>query len=193
MYFRQLLSAFFKMESPVITAKSFPQYLIGSQFALRMHKLRYWACARCLHRTPVALRDHISMCAVHASYPRMHFWACAEDWRTEIDNYCRSDVQSLRRRTQPPSCHCCSLSPCMLLDSTIAKAMKCRWGRQRWYWRAASPWRRLSLLSPKCSTYSIMFVPRREYGPQHRHARHRSRTANIKKACVLFVINQCVS
>ena len=35
-----------------------------------------------------------------------------------------------------------------------------------------------------------LFVPRRGYGPQHRHPRHRSRTANIKKACVLFVINQ---
>ena len=41
----------------------------------------------------------------------------------------------------------------------------------------------------KGSTYTIMFVPQQEYGPQHRHARHRSRTANIKKACVLFVIN----
>ena len=54
MYFRQLPSAFFKMESPVFTAKSFPQYLalIGSQSALRKHKLRYWACARCVHRIP---------------------------------------------------------------------------------------------------------------------------------------------
>ena len=43
MYFRQLLSAFFKMESPVFTAKSFPQYLalIVSQFALQKHKLHY--------------------------------------------------------------------------------------------------------------------------------------------------------
>ena len=40
------------------------------------------------------------------------------------------------------------------------------------------------------SQYSIMFEPRREYGPQHRQAPHRSRIANIKNTCVLLFINQ---
>ena len=45
---RCTISALFKMESPVFTAKSFPQYLalIASQVALWKHKLRYWACMR---------------------------------------------------------------------------------------------------------------------------------------------------
>ena len=79
---------------------------------------------------------------------------------------------------------CCSLAHRIFPDSIIAKAMTCRQGRQRWYWRVVSPWRGLSLLSPKGSTRSSSCLrPRREYGPQQWHAPHRSRTANINKVC----------
>ena len=117
MYFCQLLRVFFKMVSPIFTVKSFPQYLalIASQCALRKHKLRYWACARrtvralhashpsCIARSQTVL---LSMRVVRASFPRMHFWTCAEDWRTGIGDYCKSDVQSLslspNTTCQPP-------------------------------------------------------------------------------------------
>ena len=111
------------MESPVFTAKSFPQYLalIGSQFALRKHKLRYWACARCMHLIPECIFEHAQK-------------TDAPELRTIVEVMFSHFVadHNLQAAIAGP---CCSLFPRMLPDSTIAKAMKCRRGRQRWYWR----------------------------------------------------------
>ena len=122
-YFRRLLGFIFTKWSFLSLPKRFPQYsaLIASQFALRKHNPRYWACAR---------------------YPSMHFWACAEDWCTGIVNYGRSDVHSsdfsyfVVEHNLPAAI----AGP----FSSLARYVQRQWHacrRRQWFWRVASPWR----------------------------------------------------
>ena len=187
------------MASPIFTVKSFPQYLalIASQCALRKHKLHFWACARCVHRIPVALRDH-NLC----------YWACA--WYVHLIPECifehaqKIDAPEsvtiaevmfshfVAEHNLPAAIACpfCSRGPRMFPDSTKGNevpadednddndALARRGGDCPYY-------RPTPVLDHVRTTTRVRTATRTRASPFSH--------GNIKNACVLVVINQCVS